>query len=155
HVAKDRSLQLMLDAHGAAADSGRAFIAGRIDEALADHRITGRHHALFEVRVHVHADSGEIEPVRLEGIGATLATHLRHLLPARASMACIDRLRYAVVMPLIGAQEEAEMVATGLLAELPIPLECRTQPIQVRVSAGIAMLPQDGADADRLLAAVT
>ncbi|HEX6705174.1 MAG TPA: EAL domain-containing protein [Albitalea sp.] len=153
-VAKDRSLQLMLDAHGAAADSGRAFIAARIDEALAEHRMTGRHHALFEVRVQVQAVDGELELVRLEGIAATLATHLRHLLPARASMAAIDRLRYAVVMPLIGAHEEAEMVATGLLAELPIPLECRAQPIRLGVSAGIAMLPQDGSDAETLLAAV-
>jgi PAS domain S-box-containing protein len=152
-IARDHSLQLLLDAHGAAADAGHAFILQRIAEATGDHLVTGRPHALFEVRVQVEPADGDEAP-HLEGIGATLATHLRNLLPVRAAMACVDSLRYAVVMPLIGAHEEAEMTATGLLAELPIPLECRAQPIQVRVSAGIALLPQDGTDAEALLAAV-
>ncbi|HEV7914981.1 MAG TPA: EAL domain-containing protein [Albitalea sp.] len=153
-LAKDHSLQLLLEAHGAAADSGRAFIVRRIDEARADHLVTGRHHALLELRVHVEADGSAVDAARLEGIGATLAAHLRNLLPARASMSCLESRRFAVIMPLIGSHEEAEIMATGLLAELPIPLECRTEPIQVAVSAGIALLPQDGNDAHALLAAV-
>lgn len=152
-IARDHSLQLLLDAHGAAADAGRAFVLQRIDEALAEHLVTGRPHALIEVRVQAEPAPGT-GPLHLEGLGATLATHLRNLLPARATMSCLDSLRYAVVVPLIGAHEEAEMMATGLLAELPIPLECQAHPIRLRVAAGIALLPQDGQDAAALLEAV-
>ncbi|HUG21664.1 EAL domain-containing protein [Piscinibacter sp.] len=154
HISKDFGLQLLLDAHDAAADAGRSFITRRIDAALADHRVTGRQHALFEVRVQVAADGGEIDPLQLEGISATLAAQLRNLIPARASMSRLANLRFAVIMPLIGSDDEAEMTATGLLAELPIPLECRSQPIQLAVSAGIALLPRDGDDCAALLAAV-
>ncbi|HMC14548.1 MAG TPA: EAL domain-containing protein [Albitalea sp.] len=153
-ISKDFGLQLLLDAHGAAADSGRAFITRRIDEALAEHIVTGRHHALLEIRVTVNPDTPGQDPLQLDGISATVATHLRNLIPARASMSCLANLRFGVIVPLIGSSEEAEMMATGLLAELPIPLECRSQPIRVSVSAGIAMLPQDGETAQALLAAV-
>ncbi|GEM_PF-6029288 len=153
-ISKDFSLQLLLDAHGAAADSGRSFITRRIDEALAEHLITGRHHALLEVRLSVSSANGEADPLQIDGISATVATHLRNLIPARASMSCLAKLRFAVIVPLIGSSEEAEMMATGLLAELPIPLECRNPPIQLTASAGIAMLPRDGKDAAGLLAAV-
>jgi PAS domain S-box-containing protein len=153
-ISKDFSLQLLLDAHGAAADSGRAFITRRIDEALAEHLITGRHHALIEVRVCVSCTSAEQHALQLDGISATVASHLRNLIPARASMSCLENLRFAVIIPLIGSAEEAEIMATGLLAELPIPLECRIPPITVTVSAGIAMLPQDGDNPADLLAAV-
>src|SRR5437868_1615851 len=132
HLSKDHSLQLLLDAHGVAADSGSSFIKRCIDEALSDHLLTGRHHALLEVRVRVASDSGDaLDPLRLDGIAATVATHLRNLIPARASMSWLSGLRFAVIMPLIGAHDEAEMTATGVLAELPIPLEYRSQPIQV------------------------
>ena len=120
---KDVSLQMLLEAHGVAADAGRSFIMRRLGEALADHLVTGRHHALIEVRVHVAATGDELDALHHEGISATVGTHLRNLIPARASMSALSGLRFAVILPLIGSHEEAEMMATGLLAELPIPLE--------------------------------
>ena len=153
-ISKDIGLQLLLDAHGTSADSGRSFITRCIDEALADHLITGRHHALLELRLRVTSAGGEPDALQLDGISATVAAYLRNLIPARASMSCLASLRFGVIVPLIGSSEEAEMLATGLLAELPIPLECRHPPIQVTVSAGIAMLPHDGRNPAELLAAV-
>jgi PAS domain S-box-containing protein len=151
---RDVSLQMLLEAHGMATETGRSFIAQRVEEALADHLLTGRQHALVEVRLHIANDDGLFDALTLDGVGATVGSHLRKLIPARASMSALSDLRFAVVLPLIGASEEAEMLATGLLAELPIPLECREHPVRLTVAAGVALLPRDGNDANALLAAV-
>lgn len=152
-LSKDVSLQLLLEACGAAADAGTSFVSQRLQEALDDHALTGRRHALMELRAEVVDAGDDIDALRLESVRTTIATHLRDLLPARASMSSLEGLRFAVVLPLIGGAEEAELLATGLLAELPIPLECRAEPLRVRVAAGIAMLPDDGGEAPALLAA--
>ncbi len=151
---RDVSQQLLLEAHGMAAQCGRNFIVQRVDEALCDHLVTGRHHALIELRLQVGNDDGLLDWQGLEGVGATVVSHLRRLVPARASVSALSDLRFAVLLPLIGASEEAEMLATGLLAELPIPFESRDRPIRVKMAAGVALLPDDGHDACELLGAV-
>jgi len=124
-----------------------------VDEALCDHLVTGRHHALIELRLQVGNDDGVLDWRGLEGVEAAVVSHLRRLLPARASMSALSDLRFVVLLPLIGAGEEAEMIATGLLAELPIPFESRDRPMRVKMAAGVAMLPDDGRDAVVLLGA--
>jgi len=151
---RDVSLQMLLEAHGMAAQCGRNFIVQRVDEALCDHLVTGRHHALIELRLQVGNDDGVLDWRGLEGVEAAVVSHLRRLLPARASMSALSDLRFVVLLPLIGAGEEAEMIATGLLAELPIPFESRDRPMRVKMAAGVAMLPDDGRDAVVLLGAV-
>lgn len=149
------SLDLLLEAQAVAAASGASVVARRIEEAVTDHFVTGRRYALLGVRVELGAmPPGENDGRRLEGVAALLTSHLHRLLPARAALSRLPGLRFAVLLPLVGGCDEAEMAATGVVAELPLALECRAVAIPARVSAGIALLPQDGEEPLALLAAV-
>lgn len=146
--------QWLVDAQAVAMEQGRSFISRRIDEALADHQVTGRQHALLELRIGVASGVPAGDPAQLAALSVMVAAHLHPLIPAHASLACLDSLRFAVILPLTGSFEEAETVVTDLFAALPISLMRGTSPIQIQVSAGMAILPTDGNRAAELLAAV-
>jgi diguanylate cyclase (GGDEF)-like protein len=63
----------------------------------------------------------------------------------------IDFCQFAVVLPIIEDGSDAEAVTSRLSESLQQPIEIGTNSIGVTVNAGIALFPQDGADAMTLL----
>lgn len=61
-----------------------------------------------------------------------------------------DFRQFAVVLPSISAGEDAEAVVVRLLEALKEPVSVSNRTLMVGVSAGIALFPQDGNDAETL-----
>ena len=59
----------------------------------------------------------------------------------------IDSCQFAVVLPIIEDGSDAEAVTSRLSESLQQPIEIGTSSVGVIVNAGIALFPQDGADA--------
>lgn len=70
----------------------------------------------------------------------------------RTVVARVDFRRFAVILPKIEGGTDAESVTERLTERLHEPVEIEGTKYQVRVHCGIALFPQDGADADTLFA---
>jgi diguanylate cyclase (GGDEF)-like protein/PAS domain S-box-containing protein len=80
-----------------------------------------------------------------------LAERLRRDLRSTDTAARIGGDEFALVLPLISNRFAVERMARKRLATVQEPLTARRKMINLRVSAGIAMYPEDGRDPDTLL----
>lgn len=64
----------------------------------------------------------------------------------------IERCQFGVILPVIDSGADAEGVAQRLIETLQQPIKLPHHEVRMTVRAGIALFPQDGADADTLYA---
>ncbi len=80
-----------------------------------------------------------------------LAGRLRKGLRATDTAARIGGDEFAVILPMVSSQVAVERMARRRLAIAQEPLIAGRKRVNLRVSAGIAMYPEDGRDADTML----
>ena len=106
---------------------------------------------------HGNAFSGRIQDLVLKELAARLVLSLRGVNRRsepdyeRYSVAArIDYRQYGVLLPSIGSGADAESVTVRLIEALQQPVALGDRQVAVTVRAGLALFPQDGADADTL-----
>ena len=106
---------------------------------------------------HANAFSGQRQDVVLKELAARLVLSLRGVNKRtepdheRYSVAArIDYRQYGVLLPSIGSGTDAESVTVRLIEALEQPVTVGNRQVAVTVRAGLALFPQDGADAETL-----
>ena len=106
---------------------------------------------------HGNAFSGQRQDLVLKELAARLVLSLRGVNKRsepdheRYSVAArIDYRQYGVLLPSIGSGADAESVTVRLIEALEQPVALGNRQVAVTVRAGLALFPQDGADADTL-----
>jgi EAL domain-containing protein (putative c-di-GMP-specific phosphodiesterase class I)/GGDEF domain-containing protein len=106
---------------------------------------------------HGNAFSGHNQDVVLKELAGRLVLSLRGVNKRgepdyeRYSVAArIDYRQYGVLLPSIGSGADAESVAVRLIEALQQPIMLGNRKVAVTVRAGLALFPQDGADANTL-----
>jgi diguanylate cyclase (GGDEF)-like protein/PAS domain S-box-containing protein len=84
-----------------------------------------------------------------------VATRIRHQVRESDTVARIGGDEFTVILPEIARREEAETVATKIIAALaaPFQLGSHKQSVNIGTSIGIALYPADARDADALVTA--
>jgi len=130
----------------------RAYFRVRMDDALARARRSGGKAALAFI------DLDRFKPIN-DSHGHAVGDSVLVVLAGRLRAAlrecdCVARLggdEFVAVLEGLEAREEAEAVAAKLLAALREPIVVEELRLKVDASIGIALYPDDGGDADRLL----
>lgn len=106
---------------------------------------------------HGNAFSGHRQDLVLKELAARLVLSLRGVNKLsetdyeRYSVAArIDYRQYGVLLPSIGSGADAESVTVRLIEALQQPVTVGNRQVAVTVRAGLALFPQDGADANTL-----
>ena len=106
---------------------------------------------------HGNAFSGQRQDLVLKELAARLVLSLRGVNKRsepdyeRYSVAArIDYRQYGVLLPSIGSGADAESVTVRLIEALQQPVPLGNRQVAVTVRAGLALFPQDGADAETL-----
>ena len=82
-----------------------------------------------------------------------VADRLRRLAQGQDNAARLDGDQFALLVPALRGVEDAEAAALAVLRSLLQPIACGARQIECTVSLGVAMLPDQGADADSALRA--
>ncbi len=84
---------------------------------------------------------------------AAMGTRLRTLFPGQAHAARLGDDEFAVVVPVPGGLNDAEVAVLGVIRALMAPVDCAAGTLECRVSVGVALLPEHGKDTDAALLA--
>ncbi|WUR11610.1 EAL domain-containing protein [[Empedobacter] haloabium] len=121
-------------------------------QAMAEARRAREHGALLVVEV---ARLGAITDTLGHEVGNALLIEIARLLRARLRegdlLARLDGGKFAIGLLHIEKREHAALVAKKLVEALTAPIAVGTHSLQVGAHVGIAVYPEDAADADALL----
>jgi len=132
----------------------RSLFNDRLDQAIRAGKRRSRQFALL------YLDLDKFKPVN-DTLGHTagdellqaVATRLRREVRESDTVARIGGDEFVVILPEITRREEAELVARKIAAALvaPFQLASQSQRVNIGASIGIAVYPEDAADADALV----
>ncbi|HUN25284.1 MAG TPA: bifunctional diguanylate cyclase/phosphodiesterase [Steroidobacteraceae bacterium] len=130
----------------------RAFLATRFPHVLKKVAGSGRLLALICLDVdnfkHINDSRGHPQGDQLLRI---IASRLRATLPAQHVVVRMGGDEFLVVAPLMPDKSAIEQLALSLRTAVAAPLVLGSHSLSVTASAGIAVFPDDGRDADTLL----
>ena len=126
----------------------------------------GLNHALIETMVHVDAETQlafywidldrfkEVNDLLGHTIGdrvlTEVAQRLREIVPANSTIARFGGDEFVMICP-IANRRESERIASEIHAEIMRPIRLDGDRLEVRASVGVALLPDDGTEADILM----
>jgi PAS domain S-box-containing protein len=153
-------------------DRGRELIEDRVGLALARRHLTGEKLAVIAIRVSVAgADAakgavdgavhgaidgsvdGAADAANCDALAHELSARIATVLPPNASAARLGPLQFAVVINPLETPEHAAASASGLQAELSLPIDLDGKQIMPSVQVGIAVCSEDGDTPEALLRA--
>ena len=136
----------------------REFFLRELDRIVDHQRLREGRSAVIcilvdQVEEHRHALGSGQQDVILRELGARLARELRGAnstdcsdYERRSVVARVDFRQFGVILPSIEVGADAESVAERLADLLQRPIDVGGRSFRIRVSAGIALYPQDGGD---------
>jgi diguanylate cyclase (GGDEF)-like protein/PAS domain S-box-containing protein len=134
--------------------ANRALFRDRLAQALAMAERSGHGVALLYCNVDRFK---EVNDLRGHAVGdrllVALANRMRTRLRDTDTLARLGGDEFAIIQPRIDGPDDAGMLTQRLLNSLAEPFEIDPQSIQVSMTAGVALYPQDGATGETLLRA--
>ena len=130
----------------------RTLFSDRLEHQLSRARRHGERMAVFFVdldRFKVINDSLGHELG--DKVLTSVAQRMQNCLRAEDTLARLGGDEFAVLLPGIGDDGSATIVADRLLASLVVPHDVDGHELTVGASLGVALFPRDGSDVDRLL----
>ncbi len=131
--------------------ANRVLLHERLEEALARAKRADPCAVLFLDLDHFKAINDSQGHPAGDRLLRAVATRMRQLVREIDTIARIGGDEFAIIQESVRQPADATALAARLVEELSRSFELDAQPVTVAVSVGIAVAPEDGADADTLL----
>ncbi|HEY0489843.1 MAG TPA: EAL domain-containing protein [Telluria sp.] len=152
HKAAEARVQRMANYDSLTGLPNRSMLTHLLEQALTDARRTNQYGALMVVEVNrMAAVSDTLGHDVASELLCEIGRRFRKLLRDSDILARIDGSKFAVALPRLDRRESTAVVVKKVLAALAVPLVIDGHKLQVSANIGVAVYPDDAAEAASLI----